>query len=70
MLLTHHTRNDPNNDAFPTIQLLILGTPLISSPHLSTHINCEDSPLTKPAVQQYVESPSQSLWRPASPMPG
>ena len=66
MLLTHKTRNDPNSDAFPTIQLLILGMPLISLPNT----NRKDSPLTKPAVQQYVESPSQLLWRPASPMPG
>ena len=66
MLLTHNTRNNPNADAFPTIQLLILGMPLISLPNTG----CEGSPLTKFALQQYVESPSQLLWLPASPMPG
>ena len=43
MLLTHTTRNNPNTDAFPTIQLLILGMPPISLPNPS----CADSPLTK-----------------------
>ena len=66
MLLTHTTRNNPNADAFPTIQLLILGMNSISLPNTT----CADSPLTKLALQQYVESPSQLLWLLASPMPG
>ena len=66
MLLTHTTRNNPNADAFPTIQLLILGMPPIILPNTS----CADLPLTKLSLQQYVESPSQLLWLPVSPMPG
>ena len=58
MLLTNTSRTPPASDAFPTVQLLILG--MLPPLHICSSTHTIDLPLTAP--QQYVEWPSPSLW--------